>query len=181
MLTETVFAFNGIGQYLFEAIGQRDYPVLQGFIIFIAIIYSLINLIVDVTYGVIDPRVRAGMSIPQLPATPSPDLDVLHVEEMHGDGLWRGAFRRLRRNPTRHHRRAHRARVRARRDLRAAADAVRTGLRGVVGPGDARPACPARPRTTGWASTGSAPTCSTQMVYGARQSLVTAWCRPPSA
>ncbi len=60
VLTETVFNFNGIGQYLFEAIGQRDYPVLQGFIIFIAIVYSLINLIVDVLYGVIDPRVRVG-------------------------------------------------------------------------------------------------------------------------
>jgi peptide/nickel transport system permease protein len=58
VLTETVFAFNGIGQYLFEAIGRRDYPVLQGFILFIAIIYSLINLLVDVSYGVIDPRVR---------------------------------------------------------------------------------------------------------------------------
>lgn len=58
VLTETVFAFNGIGQYLFEAIGQRDYPVLQGFIIFIAIIYSLINLLVDLSYGWIDPRVR---------------------------------------------------------------------------------------------------------------------------
>ncbi len=60
VLTETVFSFNGIGQYLFEAIGKRDYPVLQGFIIFIAIIYSLINLLVDVLYGVIDPRVRAS-------------------------------------------------------------------------------------------------------------------------
>jgi len=60
VLTETVFSFNGIGQYLFEAIGQRDYPVLQGFIIFIAIVYSLINLVVDVLYGVIDPRVRAA-------------------------------------------------------------------------------------------------------------------------
>jgi peptide/nickel transport system permease protein len=60
VLTETVFAFNGIGQYLFEAIGQRDYPVLQGFIIFIAIVYSLINLIVDLAYGVIDPRVRTA-------------------------------------------------------------------------------------------------------------------------
>jgi peptide/nickel transport system permease protein len=58
VLTETVFAFNGIGQYLFEAIGRRDYPVLQGFILFIAIMYSLINLLVDVSYGVIDPRVR---------------------------------------------------------------------------------------------------------------------------
>ena len=58
VLTETVFAFNGIGQYLFEAIGRRDYPVLQGFILFIAIMYSLINLLVDLSYGVIDPRVR---------------------------------------------------------------------------------------------------------------------------
>ncbi len=60
VLTETVFAFNGIGQYLFEAIGQRDYPVLQGFILFIALIYALINLLVDVAYGVIDPRVRVS-------------------------------------------------------------------------------------------------------------------------
>lgn len=60
VLTETVFGFNGIGSYLFEAIGQRDYPVLQGYIILIAIIYSLINLTVDLLYGVIDPRVRVS-------------------------------------------------------------------------------------------------------------------------
>ena len=60
VLTETVFNFNGIGQYLFEAIRQRDYPVLQGYIIFIAIMFSIINLIVDLAYGVIDPRVRVG-------------------------------------------------------------------------------------------------------------------------
>ncbi len=60
VLTETVFNFNGVGQYLFEAIRQRDYPVLQGYIIFIAIMYSIINLIVDLAYGVIDPRVRVG-------------------------------------------------------------------------------------------------------------------------
>ena len=60
VLTETVFSFNGIGQYLFDAIGHRDYPVLQGFILFIAIVYSLINLLVDLAYGVIDPRVRAA-------------------------------------------------------------------------------------------------------------------------
>jgi len=60
VLTETVFAFNGIGQYLFEAIGRRDYPVLQGFILLIAIVYSLINLLVDLSYGLIDPRVRTA-------------------------------------------------------------------------------------------------------------------------
>ncbi|MBE7324443.1 ABC transporter permease [Nocardioides sp. Y6] len=58
VLTETVFGWSGIGKYLFEAIGQRDYPVLQGYILFIALIYALINLAVDVAYGIIDPRVR---------------------------------------------------------------------------------------------------------------------------
>lgn len=60
VLTESVFAWNGIGKYLFEAIGQRDYPVLQGYILFIALIYALINLAVDTAYGVIDPRVRVS-------------------------------------------------------------------------------------------------------------------------
>ena len=60
VLTEQVFGFQGIGSYLFGAISQRDYPVLQGYIIFIAIMYSLINLIVDLLYGVIDPRVRVS-------------------------------------------------------------------------------------------------------------------------
>lgn len=58
VLTETVFAFNGIGRFLRDAIFNLDYPVLQGFIIFIAILYSLINLLVDISYGFIDPRVR---------------------------------------------------------------------------------------------------------------------------
>ncbi|CEA08505.1 Dipeptide transport system permease protein DppB [Arthrobacter saudimassiliensis] len=58
VLTETVFAFNGIGRFLRDAIFNLDYPVLQGFIIFIAVAYSLINLLVDVSYGFIDPRVR---------------------------------------------------------------------------------------------------------------------------
>ncbi|CAA9336342.1 MAG: Dipeptide transport system permease protein DppB [uncultured Nocardioidaceae bacterium] len=60
VLTETVFAFNGIGEYLFTAISGRDYPVLQAYILFIALIYALINLLVDMTYGVIDPRVRVS-------------------------------------------------------------------------------------------------------------------------
>lgn len=60
VLTETVFALNGIGDYLFQAISNRDYPVLQGFILFIALIYSLVNLVVDLSYGLIDPRVRVA-------------------------------------------------------------------------------------------------------------------------
>ncbi|MFT3876348.1 MAG: ABC transporter permease [Propioniciclava sp.] len=58
VLTESVFAFNGIGSYLFEAIASLDYAVLQGFIIFIAVLYAVVNLAVDVLYGVFDPRMR---------------------------------------------------------------------------------------------------------------------------
>jgi peptide/nickel transport system permease protein len=58
VLTETVFAFTGIGSFLVEAIDRRDYPVLIGFIMVIAVIYVLVNLIVDISYTLIDPRVR---------------------------------------------------------------------------------------------------------------------------
>jgi peptide/nickel transport system permease protein len=60
VLTETVFAINGLGSTLFEAITLLDYTVLQGFILAIALMYALINLLVDVLYGVIDPRVRVS-------------------------------------------------------------------------------------------------------------------------
>ncbi|CAN5654538.1 ABC transporter permease [soil metagenome] len=58
ILTETVFAFPGVGSFVFGAISFRDYAVLQGFILFIAVIYVLVNLVVDISYGLIDPRVR---------------------------------------------------------------------------------------------------------------------------
>ncbi|NUT33386.1 MAG: ABC transporter permease [Hamadaea sp.] len=58
VLTETVYAFTGIGQFIAESIDHRDYPVLMGFIMFVAIIYVTVNLLVDLAYGVIDPRVR---------------------------------------------------------------------------------------------------------------------------
>ncbi|HEY5978912.1 MAG TPA: ABC transporter permease [Microlunatus sp.] len=58
VLTESVFAINGIGSYLFEAISSLDFAVLQGFILFIAVIYAVVNLLVDLAYGVIDPRLR---------------------------------------------------------------------------------------------------------------------------
>ena len=59
VLTETVFAFNGIGSFLANAVFNLDYAVLQGFILFIAVVYALVNLAVDVSYGLIDPRMRA--------------------------------------------------------------------------------------------------------------------------
>ncbi|MFT4082799.1 MAG: ABC transporter permease [Nocardioides sp.] len=58
VLTETVFNFSGIGQYLFQAISANDYPVIEGFVLLIAVFYCVINLLVDLAYGFIDPRVR---------------------------------------------------------------------------------------------------------------------------
>lgn len=58
VLTETVFAFPGIGSFLVEAIKQRDYAVIQGFVLVIAVIIVVVNLLVDISYGLIDPRVR---------------------------------------------------------------------------------------------------------------------------
>jgi dipeptide transport system permease protein len=58
VLTETIFSWPGIGRWLIDAIYRRDYTVLQGGILLTAIIVIVVNLIVDVLYGVIDPRIR---------------------------------------------------------------------------------------------------------------------------
>jgi peptide/nickel transport system permease protein len=58
VLTETVFAWPGIGTWLVEAIEARNYPVLQGGILFIAFVFVIVNLIVDVSYGFLNPRIR---------------------------------------------------------------------------------------------------------------------------
>jgi peptide/nickel transport system permease protein len=58
VLTETVFNLAGVGRSLFEAISGRDYVVIQGFTLLIAVGYVLINLAVDISYGLLDPRIR---------------------------------------------------------------------------------------------------------------------------
>jgi peptide/nickel transport system permease protein len=58
VLTETVFAFPGMGSWLRDAIFNRDYPVLQGGILFLAVVFVLVNLLVDLSYGLINPRIR---------------------------------------------------------------------------------------------------------------------------
>ena len=59
ILTETVFSWPGMGRYLIEAIAMRDYPVIQGIILVFAACFFVINLLVDISYGLVDPRVRA--------------------------------------------------------------------------------------------------------------------------
>ena len=58
VLTETVFAWPGIGTWLVDAIESRNYPVLQGGILFVALVFVLVNLVVDVSYAFLNPRIR---------------------------------------------------------------------------------------------------------------------------
>jgi peptide/nickel transport system permease protein len=60
ILTETVFARPGVGTWLSEAIFNRDYPVLQGGILLVAVVFVLVNLLVDLSYGLINPRIRVS-------------------------------------------------------------------------------------------------------------------------
>jgi len=60
VITETVFARQGVGQIAVSAIQQRDLPVVEGTVIFVGIVVVLANLVVDLLYGVIDPRIRAS-------------------------------------------------------------------------------------------------------------------------
>jgi dipeptide transport system permease protein len=60
ILTETIFAWPGIGKWMVDSIARRDYPVVQGGVILIASMVMIVNLLVDVMYGLINPRIRHG-------------------------------------------------------------------------------------------------------------------------
>ena len=58
VLTESIFGWPGIGRFALEAILKRDFPVIQGTVLFMAIVFIFVNLFVDICYGFIDPRIR---------------------------------------------------------------------------------------------------------------------------
>ncbi|MDQ3491971.1 MAG: ABC transporter permease [Chloroflexota bacterium] len=60
VLTETIFGLTGVGRTVFESITARDYIVIQGFTLIIALIYVVVNLVVDISYGFLDPRIRVS-------------------------------------------------------------------------------------------------------------------------
>jgi dipeptide transport system permease protein len=60
VLTETIFSWPGVGKWLIESIGRRDYPALQGGVLLISAIVIFVNVAVDLLYGVINPRIRHG-------------------------------------------------------------------------------------------------------------------------
>lgn len=58
ILTETIFSWPGIGSWIYDGILTRDYPVVQGGVVFVSVAFVLINLLVDVSYALIDPRIQ---------------------------------------------------------------------------------------------------------------------------
>ncbi len=58
IITETIFGWPGVGRLLIQAINTRDYPLVQGCILFISVTYVAMNLLTDLTYGFLDPRIR---------------------------------------------------------------------------------------------------------------------------
>ena len=61
MIVETIFSWNGIGKAAVDAISGRDYQLIQGYALWMGFIYVMVNLIVDISYQFIDPRIRKGM------------------------------------------------------------------------------------------------------------------------
>jgi peptide/nickel transport system permease protein len=62
VITETIFAWPGVGRLLIQSIGFRDYPMVQGCILLIAVMYVSLNLFADLLYGMLDPRIRYDRS-----------------------------------------------------------------------------------------------------------------------
>jgi peptide/nickel transport system permease protein len=60
VLTESIFAWPGLGQLTINAISQRDLPLIQGIVLTFALIFALVNLVVDLLYAAVDPRIRLG-------------------------------------------------------------------------------------------------------------------------
>jgi peptide/nickel transport system permease protein len=58
ILTETIFSLAGVGRTMFEAITARDFPIIQGFTVVIATAFIVVNLVVDLSYGFLDPRIK---------------------------------------------------------------------------------------------------------------------------
>ncbi len=62
VITETVFSWPGVGRFAIDSIFARDYPIVQGIVLMLSSIFVVINLLVDILYTYLDPRIREGGS-----------------------------------------------------------------------------------------------------------------------
>jgi peptide/nickel transport system permease protein len=63
IIVETLFAWPGIGRYAYQAIQNNDLEALSGFVILVGVMYVLLNVVIDICYGLIDPRVSVGRKV----------------------------------------------------------------------------------------------------------------------
>jgi len=61
VITEVIFAWPGLGQLMVESITGRDYPMIQGIVLIAGLVYIVMNLLVDLSYRLLDPRIRLEM------------------------------------------------------------------------------------------------------------------------
>jgi len=59
IIVEVVFAWPGIGRLVYEAISERDYPLIEGLVVFAGLVYVIVNIVVDASYALIDPRISS--------------------------------------------------------------------------------------------------------------------------
>ena len=59
-IVESIFMWDGVGKLAVDAINMRDYPVIQAYVVWMALIYVAVNLVTDLTYSLLDPRIRPG-------------------------------------------------------------------------------------------------------------------------
>jgi ABC-type dipeptide/oligopeptide/nickel transport system permease component len=62
VLTESIFAWPGVGQYALQAILRRDFPAIQGTVLFLSLVFVTVNLVVDLAYAWLDPRIRRSLT-----------------------------------------------------------------------------------------------------------------------
>ena len=60
-IIESIFMWDGVGKLAVDAITMRDYPLIQAYVVWMAIIYVMVNLVTDILYHVLDPRIRLGV------------------------------------------------------------------------------------------------------------------------
>lgn len=65
LITETIFAMPGLGQYTLTGLANRDYPVIQGSVLFLSVLFSLVILLIDIIFAFVDPRIRSQYSKPK--------------------------------------------------------------------------------------------------------------------
>jgi len=59
IITEAIFSIPGLGRFMVDAIGRRDFPIIQGGVLLIALSFSVVNLLVDILYAYVDPRIKS--------------------------------------------------------------------------------------------------------------------------